>query len=718
MILFAHRLVALISALAAISMAMAAAAGAEPPPPEVKEIFEPSLDGAPLNPADVHMEAEYHDANDDSHYCTDWQIWDLAAEEPVWAVECITNFQERNHVHLGDGVFIGSYAGRTTLKFETDYELKVRFWSGEGVKEEESEWANRLFSTHEAGSEGVESDLPWYVRPGFEMEEVAGGFQLAVNIAMVPNPGPHPGDPLFYVAELYGNIKEVSRDGTVRDYATGLLNFSPTGDFPGSGEMGLAGLVVEPETGDLFASLVYEGEDGLHYPKVIRLHSDEQGWAAEGEPTTILDMDEDPQGASHQVSNLTISPDGYLFLHNGEGGARETSQDLEMFRGKILRMTFEGEPVGPESDPGNPNPFFDDEDGITARDYIWAYGFRNPFGGAWRLSDGTHWMVENGPTIDRLAKVVKGENYRWPEDESMSHRASYRWTPAHAPVNIAFVEVDRFHGSGFPPGSMGHAFVTESGPSFSLGPQANGKRITEFGLDTDGALNQGPETLVEYTGVGHATAVGLAAGPDGLYFSDLYADPVDATPVDRGAHVYRISYCGDSCPQEEDSEATPPVLPVPPAVAPAPVPEIVGFHSRREVFAVARGGKKRHQGASVSTAVRYGTYFAYLMQTPAKATISIRRVVKVEGVDGSCRKPGETWRIVRLGNGYCVVWSRPGVLRAPGAAGWHRRPFEGHLGHRWLRPGRYVAAIKARGPLGSVSQTHTARFRVVPDPNG
>jgi hypothetical protein len=87
MVPFVGRLVALISALVTISMTMAATAGAGAPPPEVKEIFEPSLNGAPLNPADVHMEAEYHDADDDSHYCTDWQIWDVEAEEQVWDVE-------------------------------------------------------------------------------------------------------------------------------------------------------------------------------------------------------------------------------------------------------------------------------------------------------------------------------------------------------------------------------------------------------------------------------------------------------------------------------------------------------------------------------------------------------------------------------------------------------------------------------------------------------
>ena len=55
----------------------------------------------------------------------------------------------------------------------------------------------------------------WIVRPGYVVELVATGFRLPVNIAFVPNPGPNPSDPLFYVAELYGSIKVVRNDGTV-----------------------------------------------------------------------------------------------------------------------------------------------------------------------------------------------------------------------------------------------------------------------------------------------------------------------------------------------------------------------------------------------------------------------------------------------------------------------------------------------------------------------
>jgi hypothetical protein len=64
----------------------------------------------------------------------------------------------------------------------------------------------------------------------------------------------------------------------------------------------------------------------------------------------------------------------------------------------------------------------------------------------------------------------------------------------------------------------------------------------EFELDAEGKLVSGPTTLVEYVGTGRATVVGLAAGPDGLYFTDLYKDIDAATPIDPGARVYRVRY--------------------------------------------------------------------------------------------------------------------------------------------------------------------------------
>jgi glucose/arabinose dehydrogenase len=373
---------------------------------------------------------------------------------------------------------------------------------------------------------------------GFKIDVVADGLQLPVNIAFVPQPGANPDDPLFYVNELYGTIKVVTNNFAVSDYATGLLNFNPTGNFPGSGEQGLSGIVVDPLSGDVIVSRVTDTDGlpgGAHHPQVLRLSSSDGGRTAASQ-TVILDMVGESQGQSHQISNVSIGPDGKLYVHNGDGFDAATAQNLNSYRGKVLRLNLDG--TAPQD-----NPFYNAANGINATDYVFAYGLRNPFGGAWRASDGKHYEVENGPSVDRFAQVNEGVNYGWNgSDASMFVNAIYNWNPAHAPVNIAFTQPETFGGSQFPGSKMDRAFVSESGPTYAAGPQARGKRIVQFQLDANGNVLDGPTTFVEYVGTGRATVVGLAAGPDGLYFTDLYKDLDATSPIQAGARVYRVRY--------------------------------------------------------------------------------------------------------------------------------------------------------------------------------
>ena len=384
------------------------------------------------------------------------------------------------------------------------------------------------------------SPIPWAVKqPGFVIEPVATGLQLPVNVAFLPNPGPGPDDPFFYVTELYGKVRMVTRSGAVSDYATDLLNFDPVGGFPGSGEKGLTGIAVDPVSGDVFVGAVeaVAGITDVHFPRVIRLHSTDGGRAASSR-TTVLDFPNEPLGASHQISNVSIGPDGKLYVHIGDGLLTTPALDMTSVRGKILRTNLDG------SAPTD-NPFYDAADGMSATDLIFVLGLRNPFGGAWRASDGAQWEVENGPSVDRLAKVVAGRNYLWDgSDASMRNFAAYNWPISRAPVNIAFVQPTTFGGSEFPADRQDHAYVTESGPTYAPGPQGLGKRVSEFVLDAQGALVSGPIPLIEYVGAGRGTASALAAGPDGLYFADLYKDFGAATPIDAGANVFRIRYAG------------------------------------------------------------------------------------------------------------------------------------------------------------------------------
>ena len=374
---------------------------------------------------------------------------------------------------------------------------------------------------------------PYAVRqPGYSIDVVADGLTMPINLAFKPNAGSAPGDAKFYVTELYGQIKTVTRDGTVLTYATGLLNYAPSGQFPGSGEQGLTGIAVDPITGDVFAAMLWNG-GAANYPRIVRLTSVDGGRTSSSR-TVILDMVGESQGQSHQISNLEIVG-GHLYAHMGDGFAATTARSLSSYRGKILRLNLDGSPVPT-------NPYYN---GGTrnARDYIYALGVRNPFGGAWRAADNSRYMVENGPAVDRFARLVQGRDYLWAgSDANMSAFALYNWSPATGPVNLAFVQPQTFGGSGFPVDKMDHAFVTESGPTWAEGQQGTGKRITEWVLDAAGNRVLGPVPFVEYVGDGRGSCIGLAAGPDGLYFTEFYRDLNASSPTQGGGRVLRIRH--------------------------------------------------------------------------------------------------------------------------------------------------------------------------------
>ena len=178
---------------------------------------------------------------------------------------------------------------------------------------------------------------------------------------------------------------------------------------------------------------------------------------------------------------------------------------------------------------------------------MFTYGHRNAFGGSWRAANNVHYVVENGNALDRLVDLTMGESYGWSgNDSALSANSLYVWNPATAPVNMAFVEPQTAGGSLFPASSQDSVFVSLSGPTYASGPQSRGKRIEQFtnldSLNASGKLTTAPLTIVRYNGDGRATIGAVAAGPDGLYFSDLYRDDGVGGATAVGANVYRLRY--------------------------------------------------------------------------------------------------------------------------------------------------------------------------------
>lgn len=407
-------------------------------------------------------------------------------------------------------------------------------------------WVSANGGTHLAAPDGRTPDfetvlraapIPWVARQrGYAIDLSASNLRLPVNIAFVPHPGDGPNAPLYYVAELYGAVKVVTRDGVVHDYAESLLDIEPTGHFPGNGESGIAGIALDPESGDVFVTGVYWPDHSIWSldPRVLRLRRNLEGLRVTA-MEMVVGFPGETQSPSHQISNISFGPDGKLYVHVGDSAEVENGQSMATIRGKVLRMNIDGTPA-------TDNPFYDASDGIGPADYIYALGYRNPFGGCWRASDQSLYVVENGPSRDRFSRLVAGRNYLYDgSDQSMANYAIHRWVSA-APVQCAFIQPQTFDGSGFPREKYDVAYVTETGPTWANGVQSSGKRITEIVLDGEKEVSSQP--LVEYDGTGRATAAGLAAGPDGLYFTELYRDSHYESAIDRGARVFRVHWVG------------------------------------------------------------------------------------------------------------------------------------------------------------------------------
>src|SRR5687768_11097176 len=247
--------------------------------PSAPVIVEPFSNGQITGTFDLNLQtdpARYSDADGHAWQSTEWRIRAQTGGAVVWQTGFLAGSPLTLYrVDLSDGAFVGSLAGRTELNYSTNYQLVVRYRDANG---EVSSEAVRSFTTA-AGNERVPGADTWLVRPGYIVEQVQTGLRLPVNIAFVPNPGPDPSDPLYYVTELYGSIQVVRRDGTRSTFATDLLDYNPEG---GSGELGLTGIVVERDAGDPNIYHLYVGmpwDNGApvggsnHYPKVERITS-------------------------------------------------------------------------------------------------------------------------------------------------------------------------------------------------------------------------------------------------------------------------------------------------------------------------------------------------------------------------------------------------------------------------------------------------------------
>ena len=210
----------------------------------------------------------------------------------------------------------------------------------------------------------------WAVQSGFALDVAVEGLNLPTAIAFVPEPGSDPKDPAFFVAELEGAVKVVTKDGSLLTFADGFFKRKPANQLPGDfAEIGLAGICLAPEQGYVFVTFAYIHEDGTLRNSVGRFDTTPQSFSVRPESfrefKSIFINDESHQ--SHQIGSCQVHED-HLFVSVGDGKQSEKSVDLESSLGKILRMNLDGLP-SPD------NPHFSDGARSNPGNYIWARGF-------------------------------------------------------------------------------------------------------------------------------------------------------------------------------------------------------------------------------------------------------------------------------------------------------------------------------------------------------
>lgn len=382
-----------------------------------------------------------------------------------------------------------------------------------------------LVSTVEADAPGQSMDWrqEWSVSHGFDVTKDAAGFEFPTAIAFVPDPGSGPKDPLYFVSELKGAVKVVSNDRTVTTFAEDFFRLNPGDVIPEiDDEVGMAGICLDREHGYVFVTFSYHDSENVLRNNVVRFQSTPGTFSLA--PTETLDFIETfapyPSRSSHQIGPCQVN-DGLLYVAVADAGEPGRSQQLDTLQGKVLRLTLDGRPaLG--------NPFIADGSEVDASDYIWASGFRNPFG--LTMVGDRVFVADNGPAVDRFLEISEGVNYLWDgTDNSMGANADAIFTPSQGVGQMGFNP----EGAGLYPSRFDdNFFVAITGsPLFQA---ASAPAIMAFKYDFNlNRVTTVPVRVLMHLGDRTQVVAGMAFGPNAIYFAPLLPDLNGETAILR-----------------------------------------------------------------------------------------------------------------------------------------------------------------------------------------
>ncbi|HSG91406.1 MAG TPA: PQQ-dependent sugar dehydrogenase [Pseudomonadales bacterium] len=333
----------------------------------------------------------------------------------------------------------------------------------------------------------------------FEIEAIAR-FDEPWALAFLP-------DGRLLVTEKKGNLRVVSRDGTVSSPVRGVP------DVAYGGQGGLGDVAVHPDfaaNGLVYLSYAEAGVDDTRGAAVARgrLSFDDRDRGTLGDVEVIWRQYPKVLGYGHYGHRLLFH-DGHLWITSGDRQKFTPAQDMQASLGKVLRLDDDGSVPqdNPFVDHRSTDPRVDDE-GVYPQ--VWSLGHRNPLGIA-AAADGRLWAIEMGPSGgDELNVIRRGANYGYPLVSNGDHydgrtmpdhdtRPEFTapaawWTPVISPGDLMIYGGDLFaawQGDALAAGLSSRALVRielEGDAAREVARYAMGARLRAVAEGPDGAL--------------------------------------------------------------------------------------------------------------------------------------------------------------------------------------------------------------------------------------
>ncbi|MEX0676880.1 MAG: LamG-like jellyroll fold domain-containing protein [Pirellulales bacterium] len=375
------------------------------------------------------------------------------------------------------------------------------------------------------------------LNPGFVNEVVVPGITAATTIAFLP-------DGRMLVGELT-NVVWIVQPGANSPDPLPFLQLSYNFLF---GEQGLMDIFLDPnfaQTGYYYVFYTQGFTGQNNRDRLSRFTASGNGTVPGSE--VVLWQDDVNANAEHHGGAIAFGNDGKLYFTTGEHFNPPLAQQLNSYRGKVLRINSDG------SIPTD-NPFYDGAG--PNKDAIWAYGLRNPYRMSIDAVSGRMYIGDVGgndasTAFEEVNLGVAGANYGWPLEEGPGGTPgvtppihSYPHSGQDAAVTGGFV----YRGSQFPSEYYGSYF-------FGDFAQNTIKRLTlDAGGNVTGAVNFWPAD-----GASDGPLVGdpvkFVQGPDGsLYYVDI---GFDGYHVPNQAGIRRIRFTINNLPPLAAASANP-----------------------------------------------------------------------------------------------------------------------------------------------------------------